>query len=1062
MATNSTTSIYRIKRTEATREALLDFNLNYPEYENLSLVGQNLTFRNNFQSTDLFVRPGVSITLESSTNTNVADKIYLQDSWADYRNFISLANGTLTLSRGSGSTQEKVEFLSARDSNDMLVFNSKDVLVFKDGSVTVKQVFDALSPNPVVTLNALTATGPTSSATLPTIPASPSIVDIKAVLVESENVVSFGPGTKLTVSGSSGIDRVYVKEGSEVYAVNMRGGIDEIYVRGKSTEYTPDLSTLGVLKLTRSVTLGANTYTESVSVGSSLMNNDLLVFADGAIRTNDAAVAFKANANTTLSSLSAWTTTKATPGLTAQIDLTNNANGNDYSKALNGAETSAGEAIAPRADVLVSFSAVKSINIAIGGTGFDAAHDKLLLTGRASGEADIVLPLNTSPTPGTDATIGSISHLSYSYNASTHVLTITPASSFTLAAADVENIVQAIKFQNTEAAPNAGIRTFAVSITNGSGTGAVSTSTLTVPSDVSAPVIVATPTLTLKDATGAATTADIGVNGKVVLTIYLGEAASGLIGLPANADTNNTIITIGGSAKSGAVWNKSGNNLTLTYTILSGDNGAISVDNTALKTALGAGIKDTAGNFAKINTSAWATGSFTAGTTTHVADTTAPTISGSTFSVDENTTTVTTLAATDSVTSSGLVWSLESGGTDNNLFNIDPDEDAGDTLTYSLTTGNLPTGLSLASGAISGTPTADFSGSVTITANDGNGHSVDKAIQITVVSKPKVSSIAVSDADTDSSMAEAGKQGATVSLNVTLTEEVTVGGTLNATNLSAVFKAGGTALTGIAFATPASSLVNGKTVLHFTGTLPAGDATTVELDSLTLSGGLTLTGKLSNQAMDTSHTSLGISDSYMLDNTAPSFTSTASATVPENTAITTAVYTARATDTGTVTYSLKANTGDYSDLTINSSTGAVTFKAVPDYETKSSYSFTVVATDAAGNSSSRQTSLTKRHLQSRWPSPTWMQRATTVRKLTLAVTNVDHGSHIQQCHRHGHCRKHRRWSSGLYRCCHRHRLRFPGYCQQRHLQPQSQHRRRFRFQHQQQHRRSHPYSQPQL
>ena len=514
----ATTSLYRIKRTTALREALLDFNLNYPEYDNVnfSLAGQNLTFRNNFQSTDLFVRPGVSITLESSTNASVADKIYLQGSWTDYRNLISLANGTLTLSRGSGNTLEQVEFLSAS--------SSKDVLVFKDGFVTVKKVFDALSPNPVVALNNITADNATTSATLPTIPASPSIVDIKAVLVDSngENVVSFGPGTKLTVSGSSGIDRVYVKEGSEVYAVNMRGGIDEIYVRGNSSDYTPDLTTLGVLKLTRSVIIGANTYTESVSVGSSLMNNDLLVFADGAIRTNDAAVAFKANANTTLSTLAGkWDATKATPGLTAQIDLTNNASGNDYSKALNGAETSAGASIAPAADVLVSFSAVQSIKVAIGGTGFDAAHDKLLLTGRASGEADIVLPLNTSRTPGTDATIGSISHLSYSYNATSHVLTITPTSGSTLATADVENIVQAIKFQNTEDAPNAGDRTFAISVTNGSGTGAVSTATLTVPA-----TLVATPTLALVPDSTPGVTAQEAAAGAVTVNAVTGSTVA--------------------------------------------------------------------------------------------------------------------------------------------------------------------------------------------------------------------------------------------------------------------------------------------------------------------------------------------------------------------------------------------------------------------------------------------------------------------------------------------------------------------------------------------------------
>ena len=679
MATKpAVTSLYRIRRT-STGEALLDFNLDYPEDFNLS--GQNLTFKNNFQSTELFVRPGVFISLESRSNAAVADKIYLQDSWSAYTGSISLSGDTLTLSRGTGKTQEKVEFQEAS--------KSADKLVFKDGTVTVADVYAKLAPvtgqaptgQPAITaaLNTLTATGTTTSATPRTLPATPATVDIKAILVNpaGENVVSFGPGSKLTVSGSSGIDRVYVQPGSEVYAVNLRGGIDEIYVRGTAAEYRPDLSTPGVLTLTRSVTLGGRTYIESVSVGSSLMNNDLLVFADGAIRTNVAAVALKANASATLANLPSWAPHKATPGLSAQLDLDNVASGNNYSKALNGAETHAGASIAPAADTLVSFSAVQSIKLAMGGAGLDADHDQLLLTGQAGGAADIALALNANAASSAHATIGNIAHLNYSYNASTHTLTITPASGFTLATADVENIVRAIRFQNRETAPNPGPRTFAVSVTNGSGEGAVSTATLTVPSDVSAPVIAHNPALALQDKTGATVThtANLGVGGKVVLTIDLGEAASGLTGLP-SGNSGTSVFTIGnaGAANRGGSWSiDSANNhlLLLTYTLATGDNGNISVDNAALKTAL-ANTKDTAGNFAKIGNAAWADGSFTASTTTHIADTTAPSISGSaSFTVTEkNSTTVTTLTASDSVTSSNaLVWAL-AGGTDDALFNL--------------------------------------------------------------------------------------------------------------------------------------------------------------------------------------------------------------------------------------------------------------------------------------------------------------------------------------------------------------------------------------------------------
>ena len=54
-----------------------------------------------------------------------------------------------------------------------------------------------------------------------------------------------------------------------------------------------------------------------------------------------------------------------------------------------------------------------------------------------------------------------------------------------------------------------------------------------------------------------------------------------------------------------------------------------------------------------------------------------------------------------------------------------------------------------------------------------------------------------------------------------------------------------------------------------------------------------------------------------------------------------------ATDDSSIIYSISGNDADY--FNINSSTGAITFKQAPDYETKTSYILTVVATDEAGN-----------------------------------------------------------------------------------------------------------------
>ena len=91
-----------------------------------------------------------------------------------------------------------------------------------------------------------------------------------------------------------------------------------------------------------------------------------------------------------------------------------------------------------------------------------------------------------------------------------------------------------------------------------------------------------------------------------------------------------------------------------------------------------------------------------------------------------------------------------------------------------------------------------------------------------------------------------------------------------------------------------------------------------------------------------------------LDDSAPTFVSADSiSAIDENSGAGQVIYTADADDSGDisdgVTYSL---TGDSDTaLEIDAITGQVTLLDNPDYEAQSSYSFTVVATDAAGNAS---------------------------------------------------------------------------------------------------------------
>ena len=94
-----------------------------------------------------------------------------------------------------------------------------------------------------------------------------------------------------------------------------------------------------------------------------------------------------------------------------------------------------------------------------------------------------------------------------------------------------------------------------------------------------------------------------------------------------------------------------------------------------------------------------------------------------------------------------------------------------------------------------------------------------------------------------------------------------------------------------------------------------------------------------------------------IDEVAPTITSGATATaIAENSGAGQVIYTVTADDSsdvsGGVTFALSNSQSDSSLFGINSTTGAVTLNANPDFENKPSYTFAVVATDAAGNSSS--------------------------------------------------------------------------------------------------------------
>jgi hypothetical protein len=119
--------------------------------------------------------------------------------------------------------------------------------------------------------------------------------------------------------------------------------------------------------------------------------------------------------------------------------------------------------------------------------------------------------------------------------------------------------------------------------------------------DTTAPAIAADAAVVMTTAADdTAKAADLKAADKVVLTIALGESASNLSGLPTGTD--DTIVKVAGTSVT-ANWSVSGNDLLLTYLVPAGANGAVTIDEGALETALtAASIADVAGNVLTVPT----------------------------------------------------------------------------------------------------------------------------------------------------------------------------------------------------------------------------------------------------------------------------------------------------------------------------------------------------------------------------------------------------------------------------------------------------------------------------
>ncbi|MFN6133552.1 MAG: Ig-like domain-containing protein, partial [Synechococcaceae cyanobacterium] len=127
------------------------------------------------------------------------------------------------------------------------------------------------------------------------------------------------------------------------------------------------------------------------------------------------------------------------------------------------------------------------------------------------------------------------------------------------------------------------------------------------------------------------------------------------------------------------------------------------------------------------------------------------------------------------------------------------------------------------------------------------------------------------------------------------------------------------------------------------------DGISIDASSLRLNG-----GSIRDRAgLDANllHAAVSSNSSYLVDTSAPVFSSAGSAVVTENVLAGSVLYVATCTDSSAVTYSL---TGvDASAFAIDAVIGTLSITASPDFETRSSYSVSIVASDTAGNTATQ-------------------------------------------------------------------------------------------------------------
>lgn len=241
----------------------------------VTLVGQSFLVSGSGGVDGFMVMPGVKYDLANLKGG--VDGIYFSGPFAEYADSILLdpGSGVMQLSRLTDIGEEIVQFIATA--------SAADELVFTDGAISTADVKAAvINETPMGDLvldNSVSAldTKPISGGT------------VKHIVLDNNGagVMALGPNISTLISGSSGVDQIYVPAGSVVDASNLKSGQDEIYLEGALADYSLSLDNSGNITLTRDITVNDENVTEQVTVasGSNVATNDLVIFTDQQVDT---------------------------------------------------------------------------------------------------------------------------------------------------------------------------------------------------------------------------------------------------------------------------------------------------------------------------------------------------------------------------------------------------------------------------------------------------------------------------------------------------------------------------------------------------------------------------------------------------------------------------------------------------------------------------------------------------------------------------------------------------------------------------------------------------------